>query len=381
MTKPLKIGVVGVGTVSLRGVISHLVQADIQHRVTVTALCDPVKERVEGAAQRYGIAQVFTDFETFLREGDIDAVTLATPIGLHYEQGKAALLAGKHVHFNKTMTVTTAEATELIDLARQRNLRIVASPGEMLRPHNREIKRMIEGGKLGTLAWAMCGASFGSHHEDEPERHNAPGKTAIDPGWYFRKPGGGPLYDMTVYALHGLTGVLGPAKSVTALSGIRVSERSFGERMIPTECNDNTLMLLDFGASMYAVVYGTAAGGVRYPLDFSGTYFGTHGTVAGLLLNGAPFDYEGRSIAIGAPDGGVNPGGGGNEWILPNIEGAHRDIPEQHVYADIMQLVDCVNLGTTSVASAEHARHVIEIIEAALRSAETGAAQALTTTF
>ena len=28
----------------------------------------------------------------------------------------------------------------------------------------------------------------------------------IDPSWYYRKPGGGPLYDMTVYAMHGLTG-------------------------------------------------------------------------------------------------------------------------------------------------------------------------------
>ncbi|GAB4185439.1 MAG: hypothetical protein Fur005_47890 [Roseiflexaceae bacterium] len=40
----------------------------------------------------------------------------------------------------------------------------------------------------------------------------------VDPSWYFRKPGGGPLYDMTVYSLHGLTGVLGPAKRVTAMS-------------------------------------------------------------------------------------------------------------------------------------------------------------------
>jgi predicted dehydrogenase len=74
-------------------------------------------------------------------------------------------------------------------------------------------------------------------------------------------------------------------------------------------------------------------------------------------------------------------GFGGNEWILPNIEGVHRTIGEQHVFADIMQLVDWVRDGKPSVATAEHARHVVEIIEAGYRSAATGQRQSLRTTF
>lgn len=49
MVKPLKFGVVGVGTVSIRGLIPHLVQDDIRDRVLLTALCDPVVDRVETA--------------------------------------------------------------------------------------------------------------------------------------------------------------------------------------------------------------------------------------------------------------------------------------------------------------------------------------------
>jgi len=381
MGRPLKFGVVGVGTVSLRGLIPHLVHEDLRERVELTALCDPVVDRVESAAHRFGVTQAFTSYDDFLERSGVDAITLATPIGIHYEQGKKALLAGKHVHFNKTMTVTTAEATELIELARQRNLRLVASPGEMLRPHNIKTKAMIQEGVIGDVAWAICGAGFGTYHEDEPERDGGSKNTAIDPAWYFRKPGGGPLYDMSVYALHGLTGILGPAKAVTALSGVRFPQRHFNGRTIPTEADDNTLMLLDFGKSLFAVVYGTAAGDIRESLDFSGTYFGSKGTIAGLKLNGIPYDYPGREIAVTAPCGGVKPGFGGNEWILPNINGAHRTIPEQHVFADIMQLVDVIQKGGPIIASAEHARHVIEIIEAAFRSAETGARQSLQTTF
>ncbi|MER9215976.1 Gfo/Idh/MocA family oxidoreductase [Mesorhizobium sp. M0663] len=381
MVKPLKFGVVGVGTVSIRGLIPHLVQDDIRDRVLLTALCDPVVDRVETAAHQYGITQAFTSYEEFLARSDVDAITIATPIGLHYEQGKKALLAGKHVHFNKTMTVTAAEATELIDLARQRNLRMVSSPGEMLRPHNIRTKEMIRDGTIGDVAWAICGAAFDAYHEAEPERDFGPGRTPIDPTWYYRKPGGGPLYDMTVYALHGLTGILGPAKAVTALSGVRVSNRNFNGKLIPTEADDNTLMLLDFGESLLAVVYGTAAGGIRNSLDFSGTYFGTKGTIAGLTLNGEFYDYEGRNTAILAPDKGSRPGFGGNEWILPNIVGVHREIPEQHVFADIMQLVDVILTGGDTVASPEHARHVIEIIEVAYRSASSGSREFLRTVF
>ena len=380
MGKPLRVAVVGVGAVSLRGVIAHLAEADLKDRVELVALCDPAKSRAEEAAHRFGVEHVYASYDDLLEADGIDAVTLATPIGIHYEQGRKAILAGKHVHFNKTMTVTAAEATDLIDLARERSVKLVASPGEMLRPHNRAIRRLIRGGQIGIPVWAICGAAFGNYHNDEAERGSG-SPAAIDPSWYFRKPGGGPLYDMTVYALHSLTGILGPAKRVTALSGVRIPERTFAGRIIPTEADDNTLMLLDFGQNLFAVVYGTAAGGIRNELDFSGTYFGTAGTIAGLKLNGEPFEYEGRSEAVSAPDQGVNPGFGGNEWILPNIDGAHKKIPEQHVHADFMQLVDSVRDGTASIVSAEHARHVIEIIEKAFWSAEGGETQMLTTTF
>jgi predicted dehydrogenase len=385
MTRSIAMGVVGVGAVSLRGIIPHLTQPDVRTKVKLTALCDPVAERVTGAAKRFAVPQAFTDYDRFLREADIEAVTIASPIGIHYQQGKQALLADKHVHFNKTMTITAAEAGELIDLAKTRNLRIVASPGEMLRPHNRRVKELIQRGELGTVTWAMCGATFGTYHEDEPERDAASGSHSIDPGWYFRKPGGGPLFDMTVYALHGLTGILGPARRVTALSGIRIPIRHFGGRTIQTECDDNTVMLLDFGESQFAVVYGTAAGKAQRLLDYSGAYFGTKGTIEGLLLNGEPFDYPGRAIAVTAPDGGLRPASGGsgcgNEWILPHIHAGHRDIPEQHVFADIMELIDWVRDGTPSIVTADHARHVIEIIECAYLAAESGATQTLTTAF
>ena len=371
----VRIGVVGAGNVAQRGILPHLSQSDLGDRIALTAICDPAPGRADAAAEKFGIPQQFTDYDDFLANAAVDLVILATPIGMHYAQGRAAILAGKHVHFNKTMTTTSAEATDLIDLAAARGVKIVASPGEMNRPHNQAIRKMIQSGAIGDLCWAVCGASFGRYHENEEFRQGNDPLSNIDPSWYYRKPGGGPLYDMTVYALHGLTGILGSAKRVTAMSGVRMPMREFRGQMVPCDADDNTLILIDFGNNVFAMAYGTPAGSISE--GFSGSYFGTKGQIVGLKLNGELFDYPGSHKADSHPHGRW----AGNQWILPHVTTAHQQIEEHHVYEDIMQLVDWVRTGTPAIASAEHARHVIEIIEAGLRAAETGGTQTLTTSF
>jgi predicted dehydrogenase len=373
MTDAVRMGVIGAGSIAVRGILPHLALSDVHDRVRLAAVCDPVPGRAEAAAARFGIERAFTDYLDLLEHGNVDAVTIASPIGLHYEQGRLALTAGKHVHFNKTMTTTTAQATEVIELARKNNLRIVASPGQMLFPHNQYIKQLIAEGALGKLCWAACGAALGTYHEDESVRHGHDVLSNIDPSWYFRKPGGGPLYDMTVYALHALTGILGPVKRVTAFSGVLLPERAFQGRMVPCDADDNTLILLDFSGSVFGLAYGTVAGMVT---EWStGSYFGTKGSIVGLNLNGKRLDYPGSDQAYSDSDSHAN------DRLLPHVVGAHRDIEEMHVYEDIMQLVDWVREDIPSIVTAEHARHVIEIIEAAYRAAETSQAQELTTTF
>jgi predicted dehydrogenase len=373
VSSPVHIGVVGAGALAVRGILPHLTQDDVWDRVRVVAVCDPAPGRADAAAARFGIPSSHSSIEELLELREVDAVTIVSPIGLHHEHGRLALLAGKHVHFNKTMTTTVAEATELIDLARERALRVVASPGEVLRPHNGRIRELIAEGAIGRLAWAICGASSGTYHEDESERATPFGQQPIDPSWYYRKPGGGPLYDMTVYSLHALTSVLGPAVRVTALSGVRVPTRMFAGKPVETDADDSTIMTLDFGGNLFAIAYGTPAEGTD---SFFPTYFGTSGEIVDDLLNGEPFDYPGRERTLDAPDLWSR-----ISWSLPHVTGVHREIDENHVFEDIMQLVDWVADVLPSPVTAEHARHVIDIIESSYRAAETGETQTLSTTF
>jgi len=372
---PLRLGIVGVGALTLRALLPHLTQDDLGGSVTVQALCDPVASRAAAAARQYGIPRTYSAIEDLAADARIDAVSIASPIGLHAGHVLAMLRAGKHVHVNKTMSTTVAEATEIIELADRSGLRVVASPGEILRPQLTRTRELIESGTIGRLSWAICGCAFGRYHEsEEPER--LAGGTPIDPTWYFRKPGGGPLYDMTAYALHGLTAVLGPAARVTAMSGVVLPRREFAGHQIDADMDDNTIALVDFGAGVFAVVHGTAAGTVIE--DFAAArFFGTDGEIAGLLLNGEPFDFPGRELTTSAPTW---------DWdvqmrVLPHVTGPHRQIPESHVFEDVMQLVDWVRDGVPSPVTAEHARHVIDIIESTYRSAASGRTESLSTTF
>jgi predicted dehydrogenase len=374
---PLRIGVVGIGALALRGILPHLTQPDVSDRVVVAAVCDPVEERVRGAAERFGVPNFFTSIEDLLDSGDADAVTIASPIGLHFGHCRLALEAGLHVHVNKTMSTTVAEADELIALARDHDRRLVASPGEVLRPQVTRTRELVDSGAIGEVAWAICGGAFEAYHEsEEPERLAAPGGVAINPAWYFRKPGGGPLYDITVYSLHQLTSVLGPVQRVTALSGIRVPFREFQGERITTEADDNTILLLDFGGGMFAVAYGTASGAVSEQFGAC-TFFGSRGTIDGVLLNGEPFDFPGRVATLHGPI---------TDWdaqmcVLEHVVGPHRQIPEAHVFEDIMQLARWVLDGVPSAVTAEHARHVIDIIESGYRSAARSSTEPLSTTF
>src|SRR4029079_17285579 len=103
----------------VRGILPHLSQDDLKDRVRLAAVCDPVPGRADAGAAKFHVDRPFVDYADLLAKGDVDAVSIASPIGLHYQQGRQALEAGKHIHFNKTMTTTTAEATELSELSRR----------------------------------------------------------------------------------------------------------------------------------------------------------------------------------------------------------------------------------------------------------------------
>jgi predicted dehydrogenase len=249
----------------------------------------------------------------------------------------------------------------------------------MLDRIHQRLRDLIQDGALGKIYWALS-SNAGGGHEGEGFRAGNDVLSNVDPTWYYRK-GGGPVYDMAVYSLHTLTGILGPVKRVSAMSGIGLPVRYFKGNPIQVEMDDNTLMLLDFGDTTFAVAGGQNC---RSPatLGFGRLIImGTEGTIdMGRALGGVEFNLPKRlEGTLGFNAGQFKVLTEGRD--ISYVTGAHQRIQEAHVYADIAHLAECILEDKDPVPTAEHARHVVELIELAYKAARTGQTQELTTTF
>jgi len=363
MKDKLGVGVIGAGTIALRTAFGHLMEEDVHDKLYLAAVCDPVPGRADAIVEQYGVKKGYDNIDDLLADPDVDLVTMCSPIGLHYEQGMKAIKAGKHVHFNKTMTVTYKEACDIIQAAKENNVKVVASPGNMYRKGNLLRRKAILEGKLGRVVWASVeSGDVATYHLDEKERYQQVGSQQIIPAWYFRKPGGGPMYDSAIYGLHDITGVMGPARRLTALSGKTRDSFVFNGQTLPNEVDDATFILLEFDYGVYGVVMVAPS---KNAADLGSNYYGLGGYIDRKGINGEE-----------------TKGFGFRDALMPHHFGNHGNMRESHVYEDIMQLVDWVLLDTPEpLCSTAHAAHVIEIIEKAYESAETGKTLELESTF
>ncbi len=375
MTRAIRAGLIGCGSLSLIGILPQLAEPDAKERIELVAVCDVNEDRARETAARFGVPDAYADYRDLIARDDVELVLVITPIEYHYPIAMDALRAGKHVYVQKTMATTYAEAREMVETARERGLTLVAAPGQMLAPAMQAMKTLATSGALGDVYWAW--GNTGGWYHDEPTRRGEGALGAVDPTWYYRAAGG-PLRDVTVYVLHSLTGILGPAKRVTAMSGIRAPVRHWRDKEIPVEVDDNSLLLLDFGNATYAMAGGQASRtGPQMQWGAMGIY-GSGGAIETLDIE--PLSGHPTRLSVTAREGAAETAGlqqeadgtyGLTDW-LPYVTETHAAIPEPHVYADILHAVDCIEQGTPPLVSGEHGAHVVEIIEKGYLAARTG---------
>ena len=357
------IGVAGCGSIGLRSALEHFKFGELDGVARITAVCDPAPGRAEAAAKKFNIPAFYDSYEEMLEDLNVDMVTLCSPIGLHYDQGMKAIAAGKHIHFNKTMTVEAWESDQIIDAAEKAGIHIVASPGVAQMPGVQRARRAVLEGKLGMLSWGYVDnvAGGGQFHTKEYMRMGDDPLSNVNPTWYFKKPAGGPQYDVAVYALHNITSILGPAKRVTAFSGKQYDFHEYRGEKIENEMDDSTTILIDYGGGFHVICNSVTADNMTKNFCFPDIH-GSKASIVNAHIGDVPLNKPGDH--------------------QPHVLGVHQEMSERHVFEDIMQVADLVrNGGKAEIGSPEQARHVIEIIEAGYRAARTGATQELKTTF
>ena len=340
--KKLRVAVIGCGSVSNR----YLPQLLSSKMIEVVSLCDIKPERAAAQNKEYKVnAATYGHIDEMLKGVPFDMMVTLTDMQVHGELNKKALLAGKHVWSEKPMANTYAEGKALLDLARSRKLRIWGAPAVVNSPQFAYMSKMIQEGKLGRIAAA----------------HGQYGHTG--PTWsaFFYEKGGGSMPDLGVYNMATLTGLLGPARSVMAMTSIVNPERTVDDKgKIKVEAEDNAQILMEHDKGVISHVmcgfnyfdpHGHEAGNqALHSIQIYGDY-------GNMRLIG--YDWETNGVMLDThwdkPAELVCTDKGGYEWQ----EGA-RVVGESLVN------------GTEPRINVEHALHVLEIIEAARKSSATG---------
>ncbi len=345
MSRPVRVGFVGCGEAMAKPYMSLIEKLRARGKVQLTAACDILESRRELVQGRFGIPTFTTDYRELVQRDDVDLVLILSSMPTHGPVGKAALMAGKHVLVEKPMAVELDQAVELAELARKGPGYLLCAPYVVLSPTYQAMARHIQRGDIGRPLTAR--ARYGWH----------------GPWWgqWFYQRGGGCIFDLGVYNLTSLTGLLGPAKRVMALTGIGIPERVVDGELMQVEAEDNAQMLLDFGASVLAsVTTGFTMQRMRCPAI---EIYGTEGVIQMLGEDWAPAGYE----------------------LWENKEGAWRVFeesdPHWHWAVGIDHMVDCIQRGVPPVISPDHALNVLEIMLMAKESGADGQAKALRSSF
>ena len=115
----------------------------------LAAIVDADANAAAAAAASYGVRA--SSFEAVLADPGIDAVSLASPAGLHYAQARAALEAGKHVYVEKPLALDIAEADALCALAAARGRVLMVGHLLQYHPAYLVLREMVAAGELGRL--------------------------------------------------------------------------------------------------------------------------------------------------------------------------------------------------------------------------------------
>ncbi|PKV75484.1 oxidoreductase [Pontibacter ramchanderi] len=148
MKRQLSVGVLGFG---MAGRVFHAPILSAVEGLKLSKIKANRPESVSLARELYPATEVVSETASILHAPDIDLVIVATTNETHYDLAKAALQAGKHVVVEKPFTVTSRQATELIDLAKGKGKLLTAYQNRRWDSDFRTIQKLLKSELLGRL--------------------------------------------------------------------------------------------------------------------------------------------------------------------------------------------------------------------------------------
>jgi predicted dehydrogenase len=223
---PLRWGILGTG------LIADAFTTDL--KLTDSGIVAAVGSRSQEAANRFahkfGIERAHSSYESLVADPEIDVVYVATPHPMHRDNAILALEAGKPVLVEKPFTMNSAEARDIVAVAREKRLFAMEAMWTRFLPHVAVINGWLSQGTLGEIV--SVSADHGQWFPEDPEfRLFAP------------ELGGGALLDLGIYPVSFASMVLGAPNRI-----VSISDPAF------TGVDAQTSMLLGYESGAHAVL-------------------------------------------------------------------------------------------------------------------------------
>ena len=159
----IRIGVVGVGYWG-PNLVRNLAESPLYD---VTHVCDTRPDALEAIARRYPGLACTTRYEELLRDPDLDAVAISTPVSSHHALAMSALEAGKHAFVEKPLGASVEEVVELTEVAAANGLVLMPGHTFLYSPSVTTIKSVIDAGELGEIYFVSSSrVNLGLHQPD-----------------------------------------------------------------------------------------------------------------------------------------------------------------------------------------------------------------------
>jgi len=150
----IRYGILGCGRISSKHVNALI---NIKEEAELVAVYDIVEDLAVDKKNQYeskvegSNVKVYKDYNEFINDENIDAVTIATISGYHAKQAIDCLNHGKHVLIEKPMALTLEDADKIIKLGKEKNKKVCISHQNRFMPAIQKLKRAIDEGRFGKL--------------------------------------------------------------------------------------------------------------------------------------------------------------------------------------------------------------------------------------